>query len=474
MDPEHRGQIVSVSSDTCSAELYDQLRAIFHSLQFLSLDPVHLPINYEYAHFRKKTIGSRTLRVLMAKFTKVNPAFTVGKWGPPFCGVSAPHMTATEERLREQILTHKMSKSVATQVLRNIDGESPWATTLHFIEALAALSAVYSDELKRRTHANGVQLRKLLYNATSPSRMQWYFNNLRHRHSLDPSKLSLLGSGTSSNEALHADMNRWCANQSEWYLSTAQLQLQVNSLARLLSHNCALYSPTLRQLRQSEVLSRACGGIQLPDAQWKDYCTQLQREGLNLLAQASLPLQQAREATKKLIRAHEVRMRPAAVKDIARSVRSGRILRKPSAAHEVWKRPAAVTGISTSVRSGRILRKPSAAHEVRGQSAVVTGAGGSVGNTRVLCTPKAAPKERAILERKRPTTRVGGDPLLRKPSAAPTERVSLTRARPTRHLGSGRSLCEQSAAPKECATLVRKRPASFKRTAFTLKRLRAT
>ena len=70
-----RAQVVSVSSDQCSRELYVRLKEVLLNLQFLTLDPVHLPINYDRAHFNKKTAGSKVLRVIMAKFNKVSPAF---------------------------------------------------------------------------------------------------------------------------------------------------------------------------------------------------------------------------------------------------------------------------------------------------------------------------------------------------------------------------------------------------------------
>ena len=267
---EQRAQVLSVASDICSRALVDELKVVLPQVRFLVLDPVHLPINYEHSHFRKHTPGSKLLRVIMAKFTKVSEQYQADAWGPPFYGEGALPLGRSEERLRENILDHSMSKVRARRVIEHIDGDEPWESTYHFIKAIAALSALFAHELKRRTHVGGVQLRKLLFNATAPSRMHWYFNNQRLRHDMDPSKLALLGSGTSPNEALHAWLNQLSKNQSEWYLTTAEMQLSVNALARLITHNCALYSPTLRQLRHSEVLCRACATQTIPDSNWQD------------------------------------------------------------------------------------------------------------------------------------------------------------------------------------------------------------
>ena len=45
--------------------------------------------------------------------------------------------------------------------------------------------------------------------ACSETRLEWYFNNLRIRHAMRPTRLALLPSGTGSNEALRAEINGW-------------------------------------------------------------------------------------------------------------------------------------------------------------------------------------------------------------------------------------------------------------------------
>ncbi len=193
----------------------------------------------------------------MAKFTKVSSSFGAGHWGPIFRGQDPLPLLAHERQTRDCILDHSMSLYRARAILQQIDGEVPWESSYSFIRALAAHSAVFQAELSRRTHVAGTPLRRIIYNACAPARMQWYFNNLRHRHGLPRSKLALLGSGTSPNEAWHSEINKWCSNQPEIFAITAELQLQVTVFGKLLSHNCALYSPTLRQLRPSNVLHRS-------------------------------------------------------------------------------------------------------------------------------------------------------------------------------------------------------------------------
>ncbi|CAK0844681.1 unnamed protein product [Prorocentrum cordatum] len=156
-----RSQTVSIASDQPSRALFRAMRcSCFPNLFILSLDPVHLPITYEETHWRKKTVGSRLLRILMAKFTKVDCTLPAHYWGAPFDGTNAPNLRPIEERARAQILDHSLAKSRAQHVIDHANAELPWKTTHEFIEAIAALSALVPEELARRTHVNNVQLER--------------------------------------------------------------------------------------------------------------------------------------------------------------------------------------------------------------------------------------------------------------------------------------------------------------------------
>ena len=317
-------QVTSVASDQCSGALFEYLQEVFPNLDYLSLDPVHLPIAYEYAHGNKRSPGSRVLRLIMAKLTKVRSDLPSDHWGPPHTGKEVVVFSSSENDARSQILHSSMGEKHARNVLHHLDGDMPWATVLDFMKALAALSKIYSVEMKRTT-ADGSTLRRLLFNATSQHKLHFYFNNQRHRHSMPTSKLSLMSSGTSGNETVHRDINQWCRNGAEWFSTTAELHFSINRFGRLLSHNTALYSPTLRQLRQSDVLARAAASMAIPSADWSSYCGLLRREGADLLAPASLPLFQERQGIKRKI-------------ERARNNSVETALRKPAAV----KRPAAV------------------------------------------------------------------------------------------------------------------------------------
>ena len=211
LSPEERAQVRSISTDQPSQALLEELRVCFPNLLVLALDPVHLAITYEMCHFRKKTPGSKQLRVLLNKFNKeFSPGYAPSHVPVAFDGLdSQPLFGAHEEYLRECITSHAMPLHTASDVLANIDPNTAWTSFTDFLEALAALSSVHRKELQRRTHVNGVPLKRLLYNVTGKTRIGWLHNNLALRLLLPRAQRSLLPSGTAANEAVHAEINAW-------------------------------------------------------------------------------------------------------------------------------------------------------------------------------------------------------------------------------------------------------------------------
>jgi hypothetical protein len=65
--------------------------------------------------------------------------------------------------------------------------------------------------------------------------------------------LTLLPSGTTSNEALHAEMRAWFRQTQKLRRSTLLLKLRILLLAKIIPHNLALSRPTLRQLEPAQI-----------------------------------------------------------------------------------------------------------------------------------------------------------------------------------------------------------------------------
>ena len=65
--------------------------------------------------------------------------------------------------------------------------------------------------------------------------MEWLFNNLRYRQGPQPEvrMLLILPSATTSNDALHAEMNGWFRQLQALHRTTLVLKLQVQGLGKL-------------------------------------------------------------------------------------------------------------------------------------------------------------------------------------------------------------------------------------------------
>ncbi len=213
--------------------------------------------------------------------------------------------------MRARILDGGLSKARAGQVVADLEDDRPWNSVLDYIRALAALSALYPEEMKRKTYVQGRPIRRILWCAAAADRVQWLFNGCRLRRAVEPKMLSLLGSGTSPNESLHAELNRWFKNQPEVFSTTLGLQLSVCQLGKLLSHGAAMYRPTLRQMDQQSILHVCSQAIVFSRGSWQEFCSRLSQDEPVLQA-AALPMATERKRISAKIQSC-VKKRPATV-----------------------------------------------------------------------------------------------------------------------------------------------------------------
>ena len=172
------------------------------------------------------------------------------------------------------------------------------------------------------------------------------------------------------NEALHSEINRWCSNQPEVFATTVELQLQIAFMAKLKSHNCALYYPTLRQMRPSNVLHRAVSVFRFPQSAWCSWCETLARQGVNRVRPAVLPLHCERTRVAKAVRSHGHHNAPKRMRiNGKQTIVSRRIIgkctavavclplqRAAAASRTVRKRPAA-TGFCIPRKRPAVLKR---------------------------------------------------------------------------------------------------------------------
>ena len=145
----------------------------------------------------------------MAKFFVHDSEIPTSTWGSAYTGAEYRPVTRDEELVRDCIGNISMSVHGANRIIDNMDDSRPFTTRVEFIECLAAIVALHPQEARKVAKGANRPLFQILHSAAAWQRVEWYFNNIRTRYLISSSRLSLLPTGTTSNEALHAEINGW-------------------------------------------------------------------------------------------------------------------------------------------------------------------------------------------------------------------------------------------------------------------------
>ena len=130
----------------------------------------------------------------------------------------------------------------------------------------------------------------------------------------------LLPFGTTSNEALHAEIRAWFRETQQMHQSTLEIKLRVLHLAKIMTHHAGMYRPTLRQLPRGVVLARSVvSSAWSRRRSWSAFAGQS--------GKANLPLNARREQEASIVKAHAAK-RPA-IK-----------IKRPAAKKHVQKKPS--------------------------------------------------------------------------------------------------------------------------------------
>ena len=137
------------------------------------------------------------------------------------------------------------------------------------------------------------------------------------------SRAQLLSSRTAANEAIHREINTWFSNTPMLHQSTLYLKTRVLQIAKLMTHNSALYRPTTSQLSQDMLLARALGHTSLWNADtWATWCAELNMG--SSIGKAALPLASSRRTLvekRRLWVKTRVMKRPSVTKKPASSIK---------------------------------------------------------------------------------------------------------------------------------------------------------
>ena len=222
-------------------------------------------------------------------------------WGRFYDGRQAPELSHEELQLREMILAGSMPHDRADVVLAKLDRDAhlPIYARATLIEIIAAICAKFEREVKRTVKGEGVSVAKSLWFACSADRLEWLINNIRMRQGMSTEDRAFLGSGTSTNEALHAELRSWCTSIHEMHRSTLEVKLRVLVHRKRLAHHVATYFPPARQTREGIILARVLARPMFTAMAWKSWCqSQITLKGID---KARLPLVHARcEETEKV------------------------------------------------------------------------------------------------------------------------------------------------------------------------------
>jgi hypothetical protein len=325
LSPIALAQVKFVASDSPSLKLFREIKAVCRHLQCISLDPVHLAIVYEYAQWGKKSAGSRVLRHLLKKCGQQGLSKSMDSWGPFFSGLRPAALSREEEQARQKILDGSMSQARAKRILEALDANTPLLSRITFVETLAAICTCFPNEVSRRVTGTNKEVRKILWAAAAPDRMEWLFNNLRVRHAMTPAQRALLPSGTSSNEALHAEINAWSRTNHALHQSTLRLKLQIMQFGKLVAHHAATCFPTIKQCSESVLLARCLASEDWPDEKWKACCKGTEKAHLPLhkdRVQEAAQVRQWNAANVMKVRKHHVKKRTVHTVRRHRSIRS--------------------------------------------------------------------------------------------------------------------------------------------------------
>ena len=138
---------------------------------------------------------------------------------------------------------------------------------------------------------------------------EFYLNNVRERMTMSADRLSLLPSGTASNEALHRELNAMFRETQQLHQSTLVVKLACIRHLKQLAHARATFQPTLRQLSSRCVLARASLESPWTPATWRSWCsTQIEVDALRV--KAVLPMADRRKQEMRLV-SDAIRKRPA-------------------------------------------------------------------------------------------------------------------------------------------------------------------
>ena len=175
--------------------------------------------------------------------------------------------------MRTLVATGTMLKANAKKLIGQLDLSIPFSTRLQFIRSVAALVALYPDEVAKTT-TDGKTLQHFLWNSCEAKVIEYKLNYTRLLHKVDNTLRPFISAGSTSIEALHSEINNIVLTKTNtYYLPTIILKLQIFRLAKLWNHHIAMSRTTNRSYEHRDVMVRRISALEAFDeSAWLMHC----------------------------------------------------------------------------------------------------------------------------------------------------------------------------------------------------------
>ena len=273
---KYLAQLEHAATDDASNDLLLRFRAICRNIKIMSKDPMHLCYGFQRRHKPDKehTKSFKANRILKGIARKFGMRLNVQDEPLSFIydGTNCPPTTMEENGVLTSIAEEDADLEWAEAYLDDIDVNTPWPSRVEYMQAINAFMTVYWDECDKES--GGSKISNQLRNAAHPASCEWLFNFTRYCASLPLAEYKTLASGTSSNEALHGELNTNFNTKRRRYVTTLELELRGFHIAKVLSHDRAATTPFIVQHKESDLLNRRVRHlVALTDEQWANGCT---------------------------------------------------------------------------------------------------------------------------------------------------------------------------------------------------------
>ena len=226
----------------------------------------------------KKNSISRTLRVIIAKFT---PKFFGEASACDFYDGGTIRLSAKDDRAIDSLTKASKSEEYSQRVLKSISPERGFDSRGEFVMYLSHLVTAYPELAKKKGRTSRT-IKQLLKSACDPSTAEWYLNNERVRRNLSPKLRPFVDVGNTGSEAINAELKLWFRGVFQIHGPILRLKLRIFQVAKLKAFVSAMYRKTTHQVKQQIVLLRPTKkwGVFDTTDEWNTWCGESNVEGV--------------------------------------------------------------------------------------------------------------------------------------------------------------------------------------------------